>query len=170
MCPFDFVGAALSEAFSFFDDADDSKPNMLFYIPYSDVNDEALNDCDDDDTVSDYTDELDSIDTFALRFWRQTSISNFEDMFGDIEWCEFFQLDSYEPSLGNSQDARYFVNALAEFLCTALAADTDGMYLRDIFRMIYVHLLEIEKLKKINVLPVFDRKYISDLHFRFGIH
>eukprot|EP01084_Bolivina_argentea_P085794 155056_1 len=104
---------ALAEALDWFDTQDSSMPQLMYYIPFTTLNDEALDDCRD----SNNDNLLDDITTFALRFWSETDITKFEKEYGFVEWCEYFQKPTYTPSQGNSPDTRYFVNTLSEFIC-----------------------------------------------------
>ena len=96
----------------------------MYYIPYTSVNDEALDDCRDSDNDAIF----DDIVTFALRFWSDTNLEKFEDEYGFLDYCEYFQKPTYTPSNGNSPDTRYFVNTVADFICAAAQVITDGMY------------------------------------------
>ena len=102
---------ALEEALDFFEDDSKYDTQLIYWIPYTTHDNDAINDCLDKD------DALDDIRTFALRFWSDTDIEAVESIFGDLDWCEYFQRPSYIPSQANSPDARYFVNTLSDFVC-----------------------------------------------------
>ena len=117
---------ALEEALDFLENDKEFDQQLIYWIPYTSHNNNAISDCLDKD------DAFDDIRTFALRFWSDTNIEAVETIFGDLDWCEYFQRPSYVPSQGNSPDTRYFVNTLSDFICLdggALSeAPTRGMF------------------------------------------
>ena len=125
---------ALDEALEFFDDDGKYDKQLIYWIPFTTHDNNAISDCLNRD------DELDNIRTFALRFWSDTNIEAVEDIFGDLNWCEYFQSPLYTPSQGNSPDARYFVNTLSDFVCLdggeITDAPTTGKFIR---HNIYYH-------------------------------
>lgn len=109
----------MEEALDFFDNDGKYDTQLLYWIPYQSHDRSAFSDCDDDG------DKLDGIKTFALRFWDDTDLERFETVFGDLDWCEYFQKGTYTTSQGNSADTRYFVNTFSDFICAEGGGFTD---------------------------------------------
>eukprot|EP01083_Nonionella_stella_P175039 608459_1 len=111
---------ALDEMLDFFKKDGKYDTQLMYWIPTKSHDNDAIKDCLDDD------DALDDITTFALRFWGDTDVERVENVFGDLDYCEFFQQSTYVPSEGNSPDSRYFVLTMSDFVCLEAAQLTEA--------------------------------------------
>ena len=55
--------------------------------------------------------------TFALRFRVDVDLGDWEQNFGDLDYCEYFEQPTYPTSQGNAPDVRYFTATLSDFVC-----------------------------------------------------
>ena len=116
---------ALDSALDFFENEGEHDHQLLYWIPFVTHDDDTFSSCDDQE------DALDDITTFAMRFRSDVDLGDWEQAFGDLDYCEYFEQPTYQTSRGNSGDVRYFTATLSDFVCLdgvdLTEAPTQGM-------------------------------------------
>ena len=117
---------ALEAALNFFEKDGQYDNQLLYWIPFVTHDGDTFSECDDRE------DALDDITTFAMRFRSDVDLGDWEQTFGDLDYCEYFEQPTYQTSRGNAGDVRYFTATLSDFVCLdgidITESPTDGMF------------------------------------------